>query len=449
MQSQSLAMAKPHLLSLPTEIIQSIYLHCLSPHLPLASPILATALSTQHIYKLTFLHAFWNRTPLVYAGAQVQQAYEPGPHVQDLFCPLPVPSGETDDAHARTERQEAVLGYRWCTFHRAKRYLSEAMSAVMKDLLLTLHLPLLPSDQTRLDAFIAQLPTRRCTFSATALDGSTIALEYPRRLATALRMTYDGHDPRFDTRATPNLTVSPTHVLCLPSHILTGHPTWTDSRIDFVQMVCSHVNLRTVQHDPSALSEGMRNAIVQGNHEALLVLIWHASRFAEYQETASHDDRPFEPPAELFRLVAKRGGPEVATLDQCPGSEAVNNATVSVRLFALLLRAHAESMPRDDPGITAWAHRLLTCQGSSKNDRAFAQWVLDWGSDGRSDEYINERYTLRRLEVEKVRRPMFRGGCVSRKRKGDEMAERFVEMCGGRIESFGDEVEAVEGAKGG
>lgn len=440
---------KAHLLSLPTEILQSIYLSCFSPNLPHASPVLASALSNELIYKLTFLHAFWNRTPLAFPQTQTQQPYEPGPYVRSLFRPLPVPRAEADDdTHAeKVQLQETVLAHRWCTFHRAKVYFSSALEAVTRDVFLTLDMPLSSQVQTSLDSFIGQyLLPNPSTFEATALDGCQINLKHPRHWAPAILVKYHGPDPHFDKTWKPNLVVKPTDVLAIPSHVLTGQPEWTGDKMCFLQMLCGYMNLHTVQYELSAFHEGMEEAIVQGNYEALLELILQASRLAwcKVTTTTSHDESPFEPPEELFRLIAKRRVPRLGLSDGGAGAEMVNDFSVDISLFTLLLRAHAESMPQNDPDITAWTTRLLTCQEKTTTDRAisFAQWVTAWDRLDRSSEYVVDRYTLRR-----VRRPLFRGGTVSPKRKEDEMGKRFVGICGGRLERFNNEVERLAKAR--
>ena len=444
---------KPHLLSLPTEILQSIYLSCFSPNLPHASPVLTSALSNELIYKLTFLHAFWNKTLPIIVKTQPKQSYEPGPYVRSLFRPLPVPRAEADDdTQARKiELQETVLAHRWCTFHRAKAYFSSALEAVTRDLFLTIDMPLSSQVQTRFDSFIAQYPLASpSTFDITALDGCQITLRCPHQCAPAVLVKYHGPDSRFDQRMDPNIWIEPTDVLVIPSHVLTGQPEWTGDKLCLLQTLCGYVNLRKVQYELSAFHEGMEHAIVQGNYEALLVLIWEATRLAEYKATTSRDETPFKPPEELFRLIARRRVPRLGLSDgEAAGAEIVDDFSVDISLFTLLLRAHAESMPQNDPDITAWTTRLLTCLDESRKDRAisFAQWVTAWDKLDRSSEYIVDRYTLRRGEHEKVRRPLFRGGTVSRKRKEDEMGKRFVEICGGKLESFGKEMERLGRAR--
>lgn len=279
----------------------------------------------------------------------------------------------------------------------------------------------------RFDYFIApNFPACCSTFQARALDGSHLTLEYPRRLATALLMTnLDRSDSRLDLNTTPNVKITPTKVLAIPNYVLVGKPEWTEEKVDLLQMLCSYVNLRSVQYELSAFNEGMKNAILQGNHDALLVLIWQADRLAEYKVPRSDHENPFEPPAELFRLVARCG------MRDLPSS-------TSVKLFTLLLRAHAESMPQHDTDITAWATHLFTCQDGRDIDHTnFAQWVLDWSSQVRSSYFVK-----RFGGPAKVKRPLFRRGGVSRGRE-NEMARRFWEIDGVRGEGFGKDVERV------
>lgn len=380
-----------------------------------------------------------------------QQLYDPGPHVRSVFQPLPVPSIHSYDAQVQTRLQEIIFACRWCTFHRAKRYFSSLIKAATCDLFLSLDIPLSAHDQFRLESFLAQSPpVSPSTFEATAYDGSHISLEYPRRLVIAILMTYRGLDSRFDERFKSNLTISPMSVLTIPEHLLIGRPRWTREKVDFLQMLCSYVDLRLVRYELSAFHEGIKSAVVQENHEALLVLLWQAVR--RYETITAHDEGPLELPAELFQLVARRGVLSLAaTSDRYSSSEAmIDDTLISRKLFTLLLRAHAESMPREDPDIIAWATDLLKCNENAKNDHAdFAQWVLDWGGQKRNSEYVFERsrFTSRRGEQVEVRRPLFRGGIVSRKWMRSEMAKRFVEICGGRVESFEEEAARVGRAR--
>ena len=350
----------------------------------------------------------------------------------------------SEDLLSQVQLQEIVLRYRWCGFRNTKRWLEEIMQAVMKDLLGTLDLPLSQHDQTRLASFIASLPASSSVFKAMALDnGSSINLQYPRPLATALYATYHGPDIRFDQDSSPNLTIAPITFLVLPPHVLMGKPKWSQEKIDELKMLSSHVNLRTVQYQLEAFHQGMTNAVVERHYDALLMLVWLATRLAESSNTTTDDDNPFEPPAELFRLVARRDLQAfIATgYGLSGGGVGRGELEISIRLFTLLLRAHAESMPQNDPEIEAWANHLRTCQYTTGTEVAFATWVSDWSSKERCSEFIHGRYAVGRRQEGKVRRPIFQGGSISRE---EEMARRFNEILGGRVMRFGKEVERRE-----
>ena len=262
---------------------------------------------------------------------------------------MPRVHDDNDTQAQKTNLQKAVLAYLWCTFHRARRYFSSAIEAITRDLFINLDISLSSADQMRFDQFIApNFPACCSTFQARALDGSHLTLEYPGRLATALLMTnLDRSDSRL---ATPNLKVAPTAVLAVPEYVLVGKPVWTEEKADLLQMLCSYVNLRSVQYELSAFH---------------------------------------------------------------------------------------------DTDITAWATHLFTCQESRDIDHTgFAQWVLDWSSQVRSSHIW-----MRLGGPRKVKRPLFRRGGVSRGRENG-MARRFWEICGGRVEGFGKEVESVGRTKG-
>lgn len=380
-------------------------------------------------------------------STQSQEPYEPGPNIRSLFQPLPVPRVDDDnDTQAqKADLQRTVLAYRWCNFRRAKLYFSSAVQAMTRDLFTHLDITLSSQDQVRFDSFIVQnLPASRSTFEATALDVSHLSLRYPRRLATGLLMTYLGEaDSRVDPRTTPNIRITPTDVLALPDHVLNGRAQWTEQKVDLLQMLCSYVNLGSVQYELPALHEGMRNAIVQVNYDALLVLIWLADRLAERKDIMSDSENAFKPPSELFRLVVKLGMRDLDISEAYSISEGIMKTAVSVKLFTLLLRAHAESMPQNDPDITAWAMYLCTYQSNNGIDhKKFAQWVLDWSSQARDSDPVI-RKGMRMGGPSLVKRQLFKRGGISRKRMGEEIASRFLELCEGRVECFAIEVERV------
>ena len=219
----------------------------------------------------------------------------------------------------------------------------------------------------------------------------------------------------------------------LPQKILTGSRGWTEEEVDGLKLLSSHVNFRTVKYQLEAFHEGMRHATTQGNYEALLTLLWLATWLADYKVVNRRwvDDGPFEPPQDMFRLVARQGLEEIA-----------DKSHNSIGLFMFLLRAHAESMPSHGSDIEAWAESIVTSNGSNDKDRAFASWVIGWSCQERCDELVPSRWgfgsgTERGLG-EEVRRP-FSSRDISRERIGVGRA-RMVEVLGDRARRFEEEV---------
>lgn len=193
-----------------------------------------------------------------------------------------------------------------------------------------------------------------------------------------------------------------------------------------------------VKRQCEAFHEGMRNAVIQRHYDALLTLVWLGTRLAEFNPSiwvrkANYDGNPLKPPPELFRLVAKQGMQAFAApLIEHSGYQVKDDeAKTSLWLFTLLLRAHAESMPQNDPDIQTWTNHLSTCQDSDDTVQGLARWIADWESC----------YGKPKRRV--YREPLFRGGGVStvRNRKIDKMAIRFEEILGEKVQGFEEQME--------
>lgn len=427
--------SKCHLLSLPPEILQMIYLHSLSPNFPHASPLLGAILSAPHIYRLTFFHVFWNRDPFRFIYLLREQLpFEPSPHLRTLFYPLSGPFSvfrpQEKGVTATIKLQESVMRCRWFTFDNARRWLGEIVLAVIKDLLNSYRSNF---DFTHLDCFMAKSPTSLATFVTSTWDGSKLTLKSSGPFSTALSLNYCDQFPH---GAQYDLTLAPTNFVVLPPHLLKGEPEWTMEKVDSLQLFSSYVNLDAVKCQRAAFHEGMRNAVIQRHYDALLTFVWLGTRLAEsrqsiYLTAADYDENPLKPPPELFRLVAKQGMRSFAApSDRRSGHQVKNDeAEISLWLFTLLLRAHAESMPQNDPDIQAWANHLSTRQDSDDTVHGLARWIADWESS----------YEKPKPGV--YRDPLFRAGRVSTDRKNDKMAIRFEESLGEKVQGFEEQLE--------
>ena len=336
------------------------------------------------------------------------------------------------------ELQESVMRCRWCTFDNAKPWLEEISLAVIKDLVGRFNWPSLPDTQTHLEYFIADSAASR--FVVPGFNGSELSFRSAGPFLSAFSTRYRSPHPRAHISI---ITLAPTTFLVLPPHFLTGNPEWTREKVDKLQLFGSYVNLHAVECRHEAFHEGMRNAIIQRHYDALLTLVWIGTRLAEaefvvfsrWSAAESYRENPLKPLSELFRLVAKQGmRPFAATSDESSGYQVkTDDADISMRLFTLLLRAHAESMPQNDPDIEAWVNHLSTCQDSDGTIQALAQWVIDWrSSDWRS------RDGKRKLDI--TRQPLFRAGLASRRAKDDMMGIRLEEILGGEPLGFEEQM---------
>ena len=148
----------------------------------------------------------------------------------------------------------------------------------------------------------------------------------------------------------------PTTFFVLPTHVLTGESEWTQENLNLLKLLDSHLDLRYAKYKLQDFYVGMENAISQHHYSALLTLLWLAGILTEARgEDLSADKNPFEPPAELFRHVVRQDIRDFATTsDGCSRlGDRREEVKTSVRLFMLLLRTHAESMPRNNPEIEA------------------------------------------------------------------------------------------------
>lgn len=164
-----------------------------------------------------------------------------------------------------------------------KRWLEAIVLAVVKDLPGMLNLSIM--DQT---SFESCIPPNREMFFVLGSDDSRLSLECNHPFAIALGAMYRGPDTRSSQSTSSTFVVVPTSLLVLPPYVLTGHPEWTREKVNGSKLLSSCAD-RRVKYEVGALHEGMKNAILQGHHDALLTLIWFADRRAEFARGASKD----------------------------------------------------------------------------------------------------------------------------------------------------------------
>ncbi|KAL8795827.1 MAG: hypothetical protein Q9195_001707 [Heterodermia aff. obscurata] len=297
------------------------------------------------------------------------------------------------------------------------------MQAVAKDVPNFLNLPFLPQDQKGLDSFVAHLSSAPSIFNALD-DESSVKWEHSRPFSAAIEVTYCRLNAfRFKQSYTTKFTIQPIAISVFPPSVVVRNRRRTKETVDGPNLLSSHMSF-TVKYQLEAVHEGMRNAITQGKYDALVTFFWLAIRLGEFKVVGRrwNNDRPFEPPQEPFRLVARQGLEKTA--DKSHGS---------IGLFKLLLCAHAESMPSHDRDIKAWAESIASINGGNDNGRAFASWIVDCGCQERCNEVVRRwgfRVGAERRpeEEEEVRRPLLRAGNILGDMVRQKMVRRFVDF---------------------
>lgn len=193
--------------------------------------------------------------------------------------------------------------------------------------------------------------------------------------------------------------------------------------------------MKDVTYSSAGFHAGMKNAVLERNPTALLVLAWAADRIYAMRKS-SHHDTPFELPQDIFRSAVSSSTEDNESAD-----------AITISIFKILLRTHAESMPKSDDRIVAWATHLL----SRPSSQAFGQWLLEFSSRPEENEYILDTshgdfglYGIRG-DFDRVRRPLFQGGEISYKHRriGHEVIKGWVITEGGMPSSFDHDVENI------
>lgn len=108
------------------------------------------------------------------------------------------------------------------------------------------------------------------SFGDTNLDGVSIGLDRSSVPACYACLTYLGPDPRFDPRRWDNLFLKPTEVVMLPDSCLRGD-IWTAPKLQKLRLLY-WARGEELKYSYDALYEGIKNAILQQNPMALIVL---------------------------------------------------------------------------------------------------------------------------------------------------------------------------------
>ena len=348
---------------LPVELIEKIFLYSLNVNLPRCSPSLKAALSRERVYRVLILLAFW-RDPL--SGQEQGQGNGTGKGneaIARILRPLDyVPLDEEE----RRVLQSTVLRCRWCTFPRVLGQLPDLMRLAIQRYWTDAGIHMDWEQQENLSRFLAreedaaqnQETTRSFHGTGTGQETNHYTLSITPLLSitiTNLETEHQTTHPLLSLREFPNklLRGDPNHFAFLETLRVAGG-------FNREEQQCMLEANKNVSLSRLVLHEGIHNALVRDNSQALICLLKIDEYFARCEiaatTTATENTSsgiPYTIPSEHFRTAIRSH----------------SSTQTQSSLFHHLLRANAESVPPDDAEITQWA--------MDRGDDVFGHWLLD------------------------------------------------------------------------
>ncbi|RHZ48221.1 uncharacterized protein CDV56_102478 [Aspergillus thermomutatus] len=321
--------------TLPVELIETIFLYSLNVNLPRASPSLAAAVSSERIYRLLILLAFWNDS--------ASEAGDPDSAISRILRPLGYVPLQDDD---REILQTSILRCRWCTIPRLLNQLSDMTNLTIQRHWVNAGIEMTKDQQESLDRFLAR-EDDTSTYEGTDKDGKHYTLSIAPFVSISIACQ-ETHQQQ--THKILRIKHFPEKLLRAASEegFSEEHATYLET----VRIACGlnrsdHLETE-VSVSRESLQQGIHIALVESNTKALATLL-KIDEYVFRSNATIAGGLPYSIPSEHFRTAVR-----VARNDPA--------------LFQTLLRASAESVPADDPEITEWAMNL----GDS-----FGHWLLD------------------------------------------------------------------------
>lgn len=329
--------------ALPVEIIEQIFLNCLNLNLPRASPILATALSREHLYKVLIILAFWH-DPIR------DDRYPSSEAIERVFAPLEYTQLPVEQ---RYKLQEQIFRCKWCTRERIQEQLPQMMNLTIHRHWINAGIIMEPDQKVALDLFMTRKGDAAGTF-----HGHRPA----RKVAVYPGVPQDSHDTAYKMHIRANEVVEIYRtgnlgwrsvvwpvlgLLTFPSYLLRGRSTgFTGEDVLFLEMLrmcayyceplaCRLFSEEQVRVDREALHEGVQKAIRTQNLDALTSLL----KIDEVRYRSSPRPTSWSIPSHHFITATKHGR---------------DNPIRNIAIFEALIRASAESIPPNAREITEW-----------------------------------------------------------------------------------------------
>lgn len=371
---------------LPVELLERIFLYALEVNFCRASPFLASAVSSERIYRTLIRLAFFKDAedgrhclPEPGSGKHVKIARE---RIAEALKPADYKTMRLDEAD-RADLQAMILRCRWCTKKRILVQLPAlAQMNTWKNWVGSGIVISDPAQQATLDDFLSvrgqdtlqTFPTSYITpIEGTGPDGNPYSMSInPLLWINIFRWSKE--------RASFGPSVM--NIRVIPDYLLRGRRTddgkgwyFPEEDIDFLELFRQEYGTSGTGHDVSlsrdALQSGIETAITTRNMRALRSLLKVDEFF--FRRRSTHDPPP--------GYINQHTGQYYAIPE--------NHFLQAIRLpmpdamyfFIMLLRCNAESVPPDSSELTQWAMDLSNYRESDDIDevvQSFGKWLLDF-----------------------------------------------------------------------
>ncbi|KAL4781339.1 hypothetical protein BJX76DRAFT_19429 [Aspergillus varians] len=346
--------------SLPVELIEKIFLYSLNVNLPRCSRPISAAISSERVYRVLTLLAFWDDSSTQFPTPMLQDTARPetatsieseatatvtgAAEISRILRPLDyVPLTKNE----RKALQTSVLRCRWCTIERLLSHTSDLMRLTIYRYWLNANINMTRDSEDSLRLLLAQQGDV-CSFKGMGKDGN----HYTLSVVPLVSITVNCLE-------TEQQTTHPIlDVLEIPDKLLSGTDAgFSESHSRFLEILrmasgfnCPDVAPTDISFSREAIQHGIHTALIEHNTDALTTLLKIDEYTFRGENTTATQALPYMLPSEHFHT-------------------AVRVARDDPSLFQLLLRASAESLPSDDSEITQWAMDL---------DGSFGPWLLDF-----------------------------------------------------------------------
>ncbi|KAI2787281.1 hypothetical protein POX_f07644 [Penicillium oxalicum] len=364
--------------ALPVEVIESVFLYSLNLNFPLASPVLAAAISRDHIYNILTILAFWNDEPIFPGSRAIDRILAPLRYV-----PL--------SAEEKEQLQQAVFRCRWLTMERMRAQIPTIMILSIHRYWINLGIKMDAQNTQRLERFL-----KRQDDSVTTFEGQGPPLDVGPPLAAPVKVLSlfripGPHKYRLVVRPMVMvevrsmtlhmvLTRPGLSIFKFPDHLLRGRATgFTADDVMFLEMLrlCSNNSLcgppsvltsTRSTLNRTALHQGVRKAIESQNYNALVSLLKLDEFTFRFYAPNKHYHQLYTIPSDHFIAVTRVGR---------------DKPQLNIAFFEALLRASAESIPADAPEILQWTLENVRLAEHSPSDEheingRLGRWLADF-----------------------------------------------------------------------